>query len=506
MAWLDDLINNNPGILALGSGLIGLGGSLAYQNAISGSASDAANIQNAASQLGINLNLDMMDKAIKYYEPYYQTGLKGLSEYQEAPAGAEPPSYPSATIDFDFNPEDKMYKIRQEEGERAINRSLAARGMYDSRPGINALSDFNRKLIAEETQNQYNRAVDEYNRKYQTASDIFNAENALAKQNLGKWSDVANMGAGAAQNITNALTQTGGNISDLYGKQGTASALAALAQGKSRAGLSQDLASLPFNMLSDYQILKGLGDKTGSTVGTAGTNALTSLGGTGASILGTGIGTGTAGAGLGANALGGATLPGAAATLENISATGAGLGAGTGTGTTGAGLGTNALSGATGAGAAGGGAGATMGSGAALGTIGAGILAAPLLGPTITKGIRSLFGGHKSAPAAGEYLAALTGGPENEWTRNALNQWNTYLANNERGITTQTPAQMISGWIADSVWHPTQYDDNAVRRNPYINDLAQRIADGKVSYNQLPYELAKVKTYASDVWRDPTAH
>lgn len=157
-----------------------------------------------------------------------------------------------------------------------------------------------------------------------------------------------------------------------------------------------------------------------------------------------------------------------------------------------------------------GGASAGLSGTAALGGISAAMLAAPVLGKPMTslmKGVsRSLGMGGKTAPAAGEYLQALTGGPQNEWTQNATNQWNTYLANNAKGITTTNPSQMIAGWIADSVFGATQYDDNAVRKNPQILDLAQRIANGEIRNDQLRNELDKIKKYSSSVFVDPTAH
>ncbi len=51
---------------------------------------------------------------------------------------------------------DPGYQWQQQQGEKAVNRALAARGMYNSRAGVNALSDFNQNLNADTYQRQVN--------------------------------------------------------------------------------------------------------------------------------------------------------------------------------------------------------------------------------------------------------------------------------------------------------------------------------------------------------------
>jgi hypothetical protein len=86
-----------------------------------------------------------------------------------------------------------MYQFQQQQGEEAINRALAARGMSNSSAAVNQLADFNTELNAMETEKAYDRAVDEYNRQYNQGMDQYGVsadnygrgyQNALAQYGM----------------------------------------------------------------------------------------------------------------------------------------------------------------------------------------------------------------------------------------------------------------------------------------------------------------------------------
>ena len=221
--------------------------------------SSASDASSAATIYGIDAQMDMFNKSMEQFKPFYDAGVNALSGMQNAPSGAEAPTLPSPDIKFEFDPNDQMYKIQQEEGEESINRALAARGMYNSRPGINALSDFNRKLIAQETQNQYGRAVDQYGREYSSAIDKFNIENTLAQQNYGKYQDIVKLGAGAASSMGQNALSTGGGVANTATQGGNTQANLAVQQGQAQAGMWQDIGSMPTNTLANYYYAKKAG-------------------------------------------------------------------------------------------------------------------------------------------------------------------------------------------------------------------------------------------------------
>jgi len=200
-------------------------------SATKSAANTAAGAQISSTELGVEASLEMFDKAAKVLQPYIDAGYRGLAEYEAAPSGAEAPDLPEfeGEFDFEFDPDDPTYKLQQEDLERSVNRSLAARGGYNSRMGVNALADANRRLIADETGRQYGRAVDEYGRavdeygrEYGKATDEYNIENALTQQNLNKWFALANVGRGTATATGQIGSQTGGQISQAYQSQGNA--------------------------------------------------------------------------------------------------------------------------------------------------------------------------------------------------------------------------------------------------------------------------------------------
>lgn len=241
------------GAIALGGTAL-LGGVSSYMSskAQSKAAGKAMDAQSTATMYGIDTQMEMFEKSMEQFKPFYEAGVRGISGLEGAPSGAEAPSFPSPDIAFKFDPEDQMYKIQREEGERAINRILASRGLHDSRPGINVLADFNRRLIAEETQKQYGRGVEQYGREYAGAMDKFNIENVLAQQEAGKYRDIVQMGAGAAGSMGQSALQTGQGVASQYGQMGGVQANALMRQGQAQAGMWQDIGTMPANILASY--------------------------------------------------------------------------------------------------------------------------------------------------------------------------------------------------------------------------------------------------------------
>jgi len=246
-------------IVSGGLGLLGLGTSLLSGEVQRKSASQASDAAALATKYGVDAQTEMFNKSIEQFKPFYEAGKRGVNKLEQAKTGAQAPILPSTEIPFVFDPNDKMYKIQQEEGERSINRALAARGMYNSRPGINALADFNRKLIAEETGRQYGRAVDKYGRDYTSAIDKFNIENKIAGQEYGKYLDLAKIGTGAAGSMGQSALQTGQGVASQYQSLGNTQANALYRGGQAQAGMWQDVGSIPTNTLAQYYYGKKAG-------------------------------------------------------------------------------------------------------------------------------------------------------------------------------------------------------------------------------------------------------
>jgi hypothetical protein len=146
---------------------------------------------------------------------------------------------------------DPGYQWQQQQGEKAVNRALAARGMYNSRAGVNALSDFNQNLNADTYQRQVN--------------NLYNLSN------LGRGASAtgASLNQNSAINTGNTLMQTGqlvGQGMTNYGQTmgGTvANALGALGTGISNYSYMNalgDIVGKISNMNSSYNPIGGAFD------------------------------------------------------------------------------------------------------------------------------------------------------------------------------------------------------------------------------------------------------
>jgi hypothetical protein len=105
----------------------------------------------------------------------------------QAPEGSQLPTYNSpsqfqagqntALSDFKFelNPDDPIYQWKQKQMEDSINRAAAARGNYNSRAAINALSEGNMALAAQEMDSQYGRQLTEHGLGNQLADTRYGA-------------------------------------------------------------------------------------------------------------------------------------------------------------------------------------------------------------------------------------------------------------------------------------------------------------------------------------------
>jgi len=120
--------------------------------------------------------------------------------------------------------ESPMYSWQQEQGERALNRQAAAKGLSGSRASLNALSDFNRGLGAQESDKQYGRLL-----------DMTNIGRGMAATGLGAGQSYA-AGAGSA-------LMGGAQQSALY------SGMAAQTKGSMYENLGQGFGQMATNYL-----------------------------------------------------------------------------------------------------------------------------------------------------------------------------------------------------------------------------------------------------------------
>jgi len=194
-----------------GATLVGAGVSAA-------SARSASSTQAKAAQAGIDAQERMFEKQTELQEPFRQAGLTAqnrLLDYLGLGADPNAPGYGRYAGDFtmaDYQA-DPGYAFRLSEGQKALERSAAARAGLQSGAALKAAARFGQDYGSQEYQNAFNR--------YQ-----INRSNQLNPlQSL--------MGAGqtSANTLTSAAGQYGQNLAQGYGNLGQARASGYIGMG-----------------------------------------------------------------------------------------------------------------------------------------------------------------------------------------------------------------------------------------------------------------------------------
>lgn len=154
------------------------------------------------------------------YEPYRVQGLDALKKFVSTlsmPVGGSP-----------------LYQWRSKQGNEAIDRAMASRGLYSSTSSIKSRSELNQALTGEETDKLYGRL-----------------ENAL--QLLGHF---GTGGVGTAkQGTIQSRWQKGQGLSDLYMQLGQLMSGLKMEEGANKGGLYSSLGSLPLQGYGLYKTL-----------------------------------------------------------------------------------------------------------------------------------------------------------------------------------------------------------------------------------------------------------
>jgi len=195
------------------------------------SANRAAGTQAEASDRSVALQEKMYRQNVARQKPFYEAGVNALPELVEASR--------YKNFDMDQFTADPGYGFRLSEGQKALERSAAARGGLISGGALKAATRFGQEMGSQEYTNAFNR--------YQT-------ERAAR---LNPLQSLTGMGQTTANTIGNAGTTMAGNVGEAY--MGGANARASGYVGGANAvtgGLNQYLSyqqnQQQQNMLNNY--------------------------------------------------------------------------------------------------------------------------------------------------------------------------------------------------------------------------------------------------------------
>lgn len=166
----------------------------------SSAASKAADTQAAAAEQGTAAQERMFQKQIELQEPWRQAGIGALNKLI--------PLTDYKKFDMSQFQADPGYAFRLSEGQKALERSAAARGGLLSGAAGKALTRYGQEMGSQEFQNAFNR---------------YQAERAAQLQPL---QSLAGVGQTSANTLTSAAGTMGSNIAE-----GLASAANARASG-----------------------------------------------------------------------------------------------------------------------------------------------------------------------------------------------------------------------------------------------------------------------------------
>lgn len=197
-------------------------------------AKQAASTQADANRYAADIQYKMYQEQKALQEPWRKAGENALSRLT---SGIESGQFGKVTP-FSFTAQefakqqDPGYAFRLAEGQKALERTAAARGGLISGNALKAATRYGQEMGSQEFQNAYNRALTGYNANQQA---VVNAYNQLA--------GVSGTGQTSAQQIGSQAGAYGQSAANLASATGASSANSLLAQGQARASAYQGYGS-----------------------------------------------------------------------------------------------------------------------------------------------------------------------------------------------------------------------------------------------------------------------
>ena len=207
--------------------------------------------------------------ANEYLNPYIEGGGKAFQTLGDLA------QTPEEKFNFQFSQDDPSYQFRLQQGQQALERSAAARGILQTGGTAKALARYGQDAASQEYQAAFNRAL-----------GTFGANQNTRQQRISTLAGMANVGYGASgaagQNLI-GTTQTGGNWRNMaaqtQGQWGIdsqnrqteiAMKYGDLARNLRLAGDDATVQSILGNAQASSDMYTGIGKSLGSMLGSYG--------------------------------------------------------------------------------------------------------------------------------------------------------------------------------------------------------------------------------------------
>lgn len=215
-------------LAAVGTAVVGGGLGLLGAKMTGDATKDAAALQAQSADRATALQENQYNQTRADNEPWRQAGIGALSGMQDA-------DFSRDFTGADFT-KDPGYDFRMQEGQKALERSAAARGGLQSGGTLKALSRYGQDYASNEYQNAYTRFNADRDRRFGRLSSLAGVGQA------------ANSAVGAAGQ--NYATNAGNNMMGAANAQGAAGIAGANAWGNAATGVSNNLSGLAGNWMT----------------------------------------------------------------------------------------------------------------------------------------------------------------------------------------------------------------------------------------------------------------
>ena len=153
-----------------------------------------------------------------------------------------------------FNQNNPQYQFLLKQGQQALDRSAAARGMGYSGAQMKAAQQFGQDLASQQYDNEYNRAAKEYFNKYDQAANQFgnyyNRLAALAQGGQQAATTTSQLGGQYGQNAGGTLGSLSTQLQNNIGQLGNARASGYIGQANAITGGLQNITDNMFRAAS----------------------------------------------------------------------------------------------------------------------------------------------------------------------------------------------------------------------------------------------------------------
>ena len=191
-------------------------------------ASQAADTATQASERAQALQYQMFKEQQALQEPWRAAGVNALAKMQDQYSGM-----PAAFTGQVNLGQDPGYAFRLSEGQKALDRSAAARGGLISGGAMKAAQRFGQESGSQEYQNAYNRALTGYNANVARESTGYN-----------RLASMAGLGQTSANTLTGAAGTYGSNVGNAMINQGINAGNAGMAGSRAMTSAYGDIANL----------------------------------------------------------------------------------------------------------------------------------------------------------------------------------------------------------------------------------------------------------------------